>query len=93
MREPLLRRTNILPMVQGCEESHPPGMAISTDRQCNNRDFCDFYDSGASGSDAVQGDTFICIGCNDTMERNTFSLVDWDTIKRSRDEQKPGGWD
>ena len=79
-------------MVQGCEQSYPPGKAISTDRRCNNRDFCDFYDADALQSDAVQEGNVICIGCNDELARNAFTFVNYDTIKRSRDEKMPNGW-
>ena len=79
-------------MVQGCEESYPPGKAIQTDRKCSNRDFCDFYDADALQSNAVQAGKFICVGCNDELAKSAFSLVGSDTIRRSRDKQIPTGW-
>ena len=79
-------------MIQGCEHKYPPGRSIQTDRQCSNSDFCDFLDSDALQSGVVQDDTFICTGCNDIKDWGEFSLTDWDTIRRSRNEQMPNGW-
>ena len=79
-------------MVNGCEESYPPGKAIATDRKCSNRDFCDFYDAEALQSDAVAEGRVICVGCNDELDRNAFTFVDSDTINKSRDKQMPDGW-
>ena len=79
-------------MVLGCEQSYPPGKAISSDRSCGNSGdgFCSFMDRDAVGSDSVSEDMFICPGCNEEMGYGDFEHVSLNDVYASRDKQDPG---
>ena len=78
-------------MIRGCKEPLPPGTTISTDRKCSVQHFCDFYD--AAEYDSSSKGTFVCVGCHERFDESEFQLVDWDTIRCSRDMHAPDGWD
>ena len=79
-------------MTLGHEQKYPPGKAVSTDKPCSNPydGFCTYLNADAIGSNAVQKDKLICIGCNDEMSYSAFEHTSLDKVYASRDRQNPG---
>ena len=82
-------------MIRGCELDSP-GRRIATDRMCCNWDFCEFYnsdawsdlvDKGIVQKSTMREGMLKCIRCNSEIHRNNFEIVNWATIRISRDKQ------
>lgn len=77
-------------MIRGHKTRALSGIAITTDRKCPVRHFCDFYD--ATEYDQALKDTFVCVGCSEKVDVSAFRFVDLEVIKSNRNKHASDGW-